>query len=368
MPAEEYDANTVTLAIGGREHRDWTSYEIDSDLLTPADGWRVSLGIPAHEVPDTVRPWAPVTVAVGPDVVLTGRIDRVERSIRKGQHTLSLSGRDGAAVLVDCSAPIFVSRQVDVADAVAHIVRPLGITRIRVATGTRHEKITVEPGMTAWDALQYVAEANGMFPWFLPDGTLFVGGPDYTTPPVGELLLRFEEHGQGNNVLALAVRQSIEDRFSDITVLGQHHGTEGDEGKPGQKATAKDASAGWYRPKIVVESQCDSADMAKRRARKILADGRLAGLEISATVRGHRVTGNGVAGPLWEPGQRVRVFSEPHGLDDTYFVMRRTFIGGRDRGQVTELTLKEDGVWLPDVSKRHKKGRKGKQAMELVDL
>jgi len=61
MPAER---DAVTLIVGGREHRDWTSYELDSDLLTPADAWRVALGIPADAVPQLGRPWAAVTMAV----------------------------------------------------------------------------------------------------------------------------------------------------------------------------------------------------------------------------------------------------------------------------------------------------------------
>lgn len=136
MPAGDA-RQAVTLMVGGREHRDWTSYEVDSDLMTPADAWRVTLGIPADAVPATVRPWEPVQLAVGGEVVLSGRIDRVERTIRKGELSLAISGRDGAAVLVDCSAPIFTSRQVSVAEAVAHIVRPLGIARVRVAPRCR---------------------------------------------------------------------------------------------------------------------------------------------------------------------------------------------------------------------------------------
>ena len=31
--------NTVAVRIGGKEHRDWLSYDIDSDFLIPADGF-----------------------------------------------------------------------------------------------------------------------------------------------------------------------------------------------------------------------------------------------------------------------------------------------------------------------------------------
>jgi prophage tail gpP-like protein len=111
------------------------------------------------------------------------------------------------------------------------------------------------------------------------------------------------------------------------------------------------------------DSDVDSQAEASRRARKRIADSRLEGLTIEACVRGHR-TGDGEP---WRPGQRVRLVSEPHGLDGIYFLMKRSFLGGRDRGTITELTLKEDGVWLPDLATSSKKS-KGKKTLTVVDL
>ncbi len=345
MPA----SNAISLIIGGREHRDWLSYEIDSDLLTPADGWRVSLGLPADAIPDTVQPWAQVTLRLGDDIILSGRIDSIERSIRKGEHTLMLTGRDDAAVLVDCSAPIFSARQMCLEDVAALLLKPLGLSSTEVfSNAVRHEKVAIEPIMTAWDALQELAEANGVWPWFDADGTLVLGGPDYSATHIGGLVLRFD--GLGNNVLVLSVQETTEGRYSEVTVLGQSHGTETADGAHDIKAVVRDASVTWYRPLIVVDPDCDSVDIAKRRARKLLTDGRLSLFTIMATVRGHRVCGDNTNGVPWKPGQRVRVYSEPHGIDGTYFLMQRTFISSKSQGQITELTLKEDGVWLPDGS------------------
>ena len=103
------------------------------------------------------------------------------------------------------------ARQIGLADIVAKIVKPLGVTRVRIdATATRRrEKINVEPGDTAWDALANVAEANGLWPWFEPDGTLVVGGPDYTTAPVATLVMR---RNGTTNVERLDERRSIAGR------------------------------------------------------------------------------------------------------------------------------------------------------------
>ena len=187
MPTQ---SNAVQLLIDGQVHADWDHYDVDSDLMTPADGWHVSLGPRGAALPASVRAGAPVQLRVGGEAVLVGLIDDVDHDVDKSGQHFSLSGRDGAAVLVDCAAPIFAAQQVGLDEIVAKLVRPLGIeqVRIRADNARTREKVQVEPGDSAWRALANVAEANGLWPWFEPDGTLVIGGPDYTAAPVATLV------------------------------------------------------------------------------------------------------------------------------------------------------------------------------------
>jgi prophage tail gpP-like protein len=352
----------VSVLVGGRVHSDWSSYDIDSDLLTPADGWRVELANPSGTLPPEIVTGSPIEVHVGNDVVLSGRLGVIDEDVSKYRDSLMLTGRDNAAVLVDCAAPIFVAKQVTLAQVMTNVVRPLGISKIRVDAASTYvsEKINVEPGDTAWHVLANVAEANGLWPWFDPDGTLVIGGPDYTTPPVATLIMRLS--GKGNNLEGLRVVQSMEERFSQVTVLGQAHGTSFEEGRNAIKATATDSSISFYRPHVVVDHECDSAATALSRARKLLMDSRLRSLTLTARVRGHR-TSDGV---LWKPGQRIHVISERHGIDAVYFLMGRRFTKGRDGGTTTTLTLKEDGVWTLDAHPHQGRHRRRKQAAEEI--
>lgn len=364
--------NKVQLLIGGKVHEDWESYEVESDLLIPADAWRVTLGLQDGRIPPDVVEGAPAEVRVGGETVMVGRVDDKSHSVSKQSHTLTLSGRDGAAILVDCTAPVFVARLSSLGDIVAKVVRPLGIAKIRIdadATRTR-EKINVEPGDSAWDVLAHAAEANGLWPWFDPDGTLVIGGPDYSQPEVATLILR--KSGKGNNVISLEEHTSVNGRYSEITVLGQTHGTETETGKHALRATAKDSGVSWYRPKVVVDHEADNTAVCRDRARKLLADSRLNGYTLSASVKGHRIVAPGqpADGKLWQSGQRVRVFSEPHGIDGVFFLMARKFTGGRSEGSRTELTLKEDGVWTLDAHPHKRKHRRGKNSGpgEIIDV
>lgn len=367
--------NTVSLLIAGKTHSQWTDYDIDSDLLTPADDFQVTLGRPVDAKPDAVQPGDTVEVRVGEDTVLSGRIDRVSTTTAKGEKTLTISGRDDAGILLDCSCPIFNAQDMDLKQIIDTIVKPLGISKIRIdaAQTARTNKVQIEPGSRAWDALAQYAEANGLWPWLEPDGTLVIGGPDYTAKPVADLIVRVS--GQGNNVEQLQVERDFSQRFSEITVLGQSH-----SGKHNLRATVKDDTVKVHRPLIIVEADVDNQAAAERKAKKRLGDSKLDGLTITATVQGHR-NDDGV---LWQPGQRLQLLSEPDGLDGIYFLMARKFIGGRGKPTQTILTLKEDKAWIPEAKppknnkgqggkgrrrgsrKRRSGGRKGRQARQTM--
>jgi prophage tail gpP-like protein len=351
----------VELLIAGTAHGDWESYEVDSDLLIPADAWQVTLGMNSGgKMPPAVVAGAPVEVRVGGATVMVGRVDGIDHQVDKSSHSLRLSGRDGAAALVDCSAPIFDKQQASLDDIVAAIVRDFHITRHVIdADATRpRKKINVTPGAGAWDMLADIAEANGLWPWFTPDGTLVIGGPDHSTPEVATLIMR--KSGKDNNLLSLAKRECINERYSHFTVLGQTPGTDTETGKPDLRHTETDTGVSWHRPKIVMDYEADSTAACRDRARKLLADSRLAGFTLTASVKGHRIA---ATGQLWEPGQRVHVISEPHDIDATFFLMARKFTGGRNESSRTELTLKEDGVWTLDAHPPKRKHRRGKNVL-----
>lgn len=354
---------SIRLSIGGLAHEEWDGWSIESDLLTPADAFELELYTKdATRLPSVLAEGVPCSLTLGKDRVLTGQVDEFEHDISRQGISMRITGRDRAAPLVDCSAPFVSMREATLAQILDQVVKPLGITQIeiRAAQAKTRRRIQIEPGQSAWEALLQVAEANGLWPWIEPDGRLVIGGPDYNAAPVGTLILR--EDGVGNNVQRLSVRRSIANRYSQITVLGQH-GQYDNDGLDTKRAHLKSviqdetlSRRGIFRPKVVIDSSSENQDMATTRARKLLADSRLEGFEIRAVVMGHRA-GNG---QVWSPGQRVVVRSEPHGLDATYFLMSRTLRLTRGEGAITELRLREDKMWVLDGNPAKK--RKGKKA------
>jgi len=358
--------DTVEVKIGGVSQTTWSSYSIEADLLKPADAWTASIEQRSIEVPSGVAPGAIAKVMIGQEVVLSTMVDEVSHGIGKEHQRLELTGRDGAGILLDCSAAIFAGQQMTLDQIVAKIVRPLGVKRIRIDTEMEitRDKISVEPGDSAWETLRRAAEANGLWPWFEPDGTLVVGGPSYDTEPVGTLVIR--KNGKGNNVYHLEEKRSIHQRYSHVTVLGQKGGTGYTAGHPWVKATVRDDSVGVYRPKVVVNHEAVNVTIARALARKIISDGRVASYEQIVQVPGHRAD----SGVLWRPGQRVKVVSEPHGIDAVYFLMGRRLMGNKSEGQTTHLRLVEDGAWVLDALPHHRRRRRGKNIgpLRIVDV
>lgn len=402
MPTQANEnPDAVSLVIDGKIHSAWSRYQIDSDFLIPSDAWSVTLGLPGGIFPAAIKRGVNVLVRIGSEVVMSGRVDGVSRNVSRQQMTLTITGRDGAAVLVDCSSPIFTSRQLSLEEVIARVVRPLGVTRIRLnaESSVRNDKVNVEPGERAWDTLVRAASGRGLWPWFDPDGTLVIGGPDYTATAVATLVMKLD--GKANNLLSLSDRSSINGTYSELTVLAQGHaqgskskksqslidvddedngGGEDEDsdiiesiGSPetgfhGLKAVATDTTVPYYRPQIMVVGDADNLEQVQYRARKAVADARLSGYDLTALVKGHRMSG----GKLWQPGQRVRIVSEPHGIDDVFFLMGREFSGGRPDGAVTTLRFKEDGIWIPDAYPKKRKARKRRakvnKELQIIDV
>lgn len=365
-------SNLITVTIGKETHADWKTYRIESDLMTPADAWSVSLGgMSALTLPSGKRiqlppaitnavPGAKVDIRLGDDLILRGVVDSLEEDISKTSHSVDLSGRDMAGQLLDCSAPIFTAEQIALPALVKKIVSPFGITQVRIDASDplTRTKVNVEPGDTAWSALQRAAEANGLFPWFDPSGVLVIGRPDYTTAPVATLIMQMLKPEQ-NNILSAHRSRSLHDVYSEVAVLGQTPGTAKAGGHRGILARASSAQVGLYRPHFVTDHECDTAKVAKNRASKLLSDGLLESDNLTIKVRGHR-TDNGTP---WTPGQRVKVSIEPYNIDyEIWFIMGRTFSCGRDSAQVTELKLKRDGLWQLDAHPHKGTHRRGKNA------
>jgi len=343
-------ADKVSLLIGGLAHQEWDSYRIDSDLLAPADDWSmmVSASNERPTIPDFIYEGAEARVMLGTDLILTGRVGTIDNDQDKQNHSIALYGRDLASNLLDCSAPIVSMQQATLAQIIEKSVLPFGIKNIdyQAKPAAPRRKVHTELGQSVWEWLKSACEANQVWPWFSPDGRLVIGAPDYSTPLVAHLVMR--RSGEGNNVLGMHRRQSQDESFSEITVLGQSTGG-GDLGYHDIKGVATDDTMPYYRPKTVIDGNCESNELATHRAAKLIADSRMARDRVTVKVQGHRVLTSAGPGKPWEPGMRAYLFNDVQRIDGIYYLMKRTFIRSRMNGTTTELHFVPDGTWLLNI-------------------
>lgn len=355
--------NQFALTIGGKIHADFASYEIDSDLLIPADAWQFDLASTRTVLPDFIQEGVAMRASLDGTTILTGVIDDIDEQVAKGQHSVSLTGRDLAGQLLDCSAPIFDGQQLDLKQILTQFLAPFGIKyRIEAAATAIREKVTVEPGETVWEVIAKAAEANGLWQWFTAEGVLTVGEPNPKTPIVAHLMMRRD--GVGNNVESVSRRRSLHERYSTITVLSQSAGSHLEAGKHDIKADLADKGVGLHRPKIITSGDCENIQAARAKAKKLMVDGQLNSQTLTVTVKGHYSE----TGVLWQPRQRVTLLSEPHNIDGIYFIMGRKFKLSRATGKTTELRLRVDGIWSIDPYKAKARKRKGKKAVPYEEL
>lgn len=362
--------NDVVVEIDGKSHNNWKSYDIDSDFLIPADAFAFDIGVPSDS---TVLPdysGAEVKVRINDTLVMTGIVDTVQHGISKTSRTYRLNGRDKASVLVDCSAPITNVKGLTVLDAVKKIVEPLGIKQVQLKAENNPllDKVDIDVGETAWNAVMRCANSAGLHLWFEPNGVLIVGGADYSTPPVATLCCM--KDGSQNNFEQADLSFDVSNRFSEITFLAQSHGKQGQDNKNDLKWVYNDPEMTTYKPKTVVVSDVDNLEALQKWAKKYIADSILEGFTFTIIVPDHKMQD----GTLWQPGQRVHVICEEYDIDAIFFLIGRRFMLSRQGGTQTELRFKQDGIWTPDAysakaeKARKRKGKKGKKKKNNGEL
>lgn len=353
--------NTVVVRVGGKEHKDWLSYDIDSDFLIPADAFNFETNLAESQPALADYSALSCEVVINNQVVMTGIIGQQKERIRKGDRTIHFSGRDLAGLLVDCSVPQLNFQGLTILAAAQKIAAPwpeIKKVELKAEKNPVLEKIDIEPSNTAWQTLIKLANSVGLHAWMEPDGTLVVGGADYSSPPVATLCHSLTDTRR--NVQSIEIEYSTENRYSEVTFLGQSRTNHQSKSKHDLKWVYKDPSMTLHKPKTVVIHNAQNLEQLQKHAKKKLADWRLEGFTLTIKVPDHKTQ----AGILWQPGQRVHVIDEEQGIDAIFFLMGRRFTLSRHGGTCTELRLKEDGVWVPDAyfeKAKKARARKGKR-------
>jgi prophage tail gpP-like protein len=336
----------VRLSVNGRLYDGWKSARVTRGIesvsgsfeLVVSDRWAgQSVAWPIVEEDEC-------TLILEGEHVITGYVDRRNLSFGVGDHTLSVAGRDAAAALVDCSAYLktWEFLGVPLLSLVKKLAAPFGL-KISLQPGltppSLPAKLTVDPGDSAFDAIERACRMCGILP--VSDGK---GGVVLTragSARCGTAIV------QGENVLGASARFDAAGRYRRYIVTGQHPGTDDWDGATvaGVRGEASDPNVRRASRILLVRAEGGvTIEHARRRAQWEAKVRAARGDGITVRVQGW-TQGDG---KLWPLNARVDVRLPFLGIEGELLITQATHQLDEHGGTTTELWLRRPDAFLPE--------------------
>lgn len=371
-------SHNISVIVDGVQIHDWETYEITSDMLTPADSF--SLRIPfGRRVWDLCRGDRPIRVLIDDVVVLSGFID--ERLVPEDDEAVEIIGRDRVGRMVDESAPGINFSGLTMKALIEKLAAPwftkVTFSNVRNRTirrgrgrkakaGTEplilfaQKKIGthIEPGQTRWQVIETLCSQAGALAWSSGDGTeLIIGEPNYNQEPQFRFFMPAANSKRidQSTVLGMGVRERTADSYSRVIVVGSGTGTAANYGASvtsrygearDNPATPEGDGDRFSAPKRLiamrsVNSVAEADELAEREMDR--RDAHARGLTARCAAHGQVVAGAFTT--IFAPDTIASVEDERTGTKGAYLITSCTYRSGR-RGEETTMTLVPSGTKL----------------------
>ncbi len=335
------------------------SYQISSDLYTPADAFHLELANPETEIKTGLI----CELYINNQRELTGIIDKVSRKVDSGGVSLSVEGRDLMGLLVDsyceswktvtgytikalaemllAKVPFINRKEVvyqnNVVGQLKGKKRKSGSSGLLAGSDTAQKISQIEPGMTIFDVLKNYSLSRGMLFYCEPDGTLVFGRP--MAKGVPEYTLQILKSGAGNNVIEAELTDDISRRYSKVIIVGQQQGSQSTATAAGINTTAvvTDAEFPFYKPYVTQDNNDNVSP--KERARLTMEKQRREGKQLIYKVDRHSQNGKN-----WRINSFCHIKDEVQKINGDYLIYGRTFDLSKDAGPTTTLKLGMPGL------------------------
>lgn len=375
----------IALLINGKEFKGWDRWEVESDILQPADAFSLSVPNMSAEQTGYLIPNVAFKLVLDGRLVMRGYVDDVVHTTTASESRIEVTGRDDFGNLVDCSAQPGTHRKIDLVTLARALtsVWSMDWTVQPGLTLPTHSKVKVEPGDTVMDVIARLAKKDNLLVWFTSSGTATIGRPDYSQEVAHKLRLYTPDSGlqAENNIVSSRVRFSYQDRFSTYTVAGSGANDATNYGrsslrkavkpdvdftgrklsdqswnfyptrpvKPRQvlKITQADTEVTVPRPLIIPDGDIKTIQQATDRCELERSRRAFDSTVLEYNVRGHYGTPQKAGGNevMYDADQRAEVVDYPGGVNGIWYITKRRFKLDSN-GPSTDLTLHPDGVWL----------------------
>jgi prophage tail gpP-like protein len=333
---------TVALLVNGRRYDGWRSVAVTRTIqaasgtfaLEISDKWTgQSLSWPIVEEDEC-------TVELNGEPVITGWVDTRSQAIGPSTRTFAVNGKDKAAALVENSALLdrYSYKQTTALEVARAVAAPFGVT-VRVGGGIelpRLRKIAINPGETAFEVVQRVAEASGLI--VVSDG---VGAMILTQ--AGES--RADAIIEGRNVLNASITYNAAERFASYVVLGQRPG-DNNSTASGLRARGEAIDSDVRRSdrvQVIRPQRAVTRAEARRLADWTARNRAATAEEVTVGVQGWEQS----SGAVWPVNALTAVRIESLGIDGDMLIAGASH-SLSSRGETTALTLVRPDAYEPN--------------------
>jgi prophage tail gpP-like protein len=339
----------VVLFVNGFAYAGWESIKITRSIesfagsfaLDVSDRWNDDENIWPITEGDACR------VAIGGVSVITGYVDKLSLSGSATSRTLSVTGRDRAADIVDCSVLIpdastkgnkWTYKNVDIAHFATQIAAQHNVS-VSVQPGLVLKKdpsIVAHPGESGFEAIKRAAASAGVL--VVSDGT---GGIVLTQAGTARAAALVE----GENIKEASVEFDATERFRRYLISSQPPGTDDANGEATRvQAQATDTDVKRENRVLVIRPEKGLGAAAARRRADWEARIRAAkAATATITVQGWRQPG----GALWPINAIVPVrASRLIRIEGDMLISQVDFSVGPD-GKITQLRLVRPDAFTP---------------------
>ncbi len=335
----------LRLRVAGRDFGGWKTVRVTRGIEAIAGSFelQVSDRWGGQDTPWPIAEEDECVVYLDGEPVITGYVDRRSLSYGPEEHKLSVAGRDRTGILVDCSAVLskWEFLNVSVETLARKLCEPFGIP-VAVQSGLtlpKVAKLTIDPGDSAFEALERACRLAGVLPIAYGEGAVMLtraGSARATTSLV-----------EGENILAGSAEYDATGRARRYVVMGQHQGSDGFFGASAAaiKGEARDEEVRRLARVLLIRAEgAVTLEFARHRAEWEAKVRAARGDSAMVSVQGWTQAD----GSLWPINALVPVWSPFLGVDGEMLITQATYSLDDQRGTTTDLSLKRPDAFLPE--------------------
>ena len=342
----------LALVVGGKRYGGWKSIRVTRSIESLVGSF--ALDVSDRWGPDDLWPVAEgdaCRVEIDGQLVVDGYIDKRSLKGSATERSLSYSGRDRAADLVDCSLLVedgaiigkkghkWTYRNLDIAQFAAAIAAPHGI-KVSVQAGLVLKKdplLVAHPGETGFEAIKRAAGSTGVL--VVSDGA---GGIMITRAGTERAYSLVE----GVNIKEAEIDYDASDRFHRYLISSQPPGSDDASGEA-TRVQAEATDADVLRTNRILLIRPDKGMDTATARRRADWEARIRAAKAATamvTVQGWEQPN----GSLWPLNAITRLFAPRLiGIDGDMLISQVEFTVG-ESGQITQLHLVRPDAFTPE--------------------